>query len=98
MTPGKRFCGDERRLRRGSATHLASQERAPGLHDLAPALQHVATGVALLDLTADRVGQGLLRQLSDASHSRQQNAPEGFEGGAAGPPSLAPRAQRAKRA
>ena len=39
------------------------QERAPGLHDLPPALRHVSPRMALLDLTADRVGQCLLRQL-----------------------------------
>ena len=42
---------------------LPDQECAPGLHHLAPALQHVAAGIALLDLTADRVSEGLLRQL-----------------------------------
>ena len=36
---------------------MLGQERAPGLHDLAPTLQHVAAGIALLDLTADRMGQ-----------------------------------------
>lgn len=42
---------------------LPDQERSPSLHDLAASLQHIAAGVALLDLAPDGVGQGLLRQL-----------------------------------
>ena len=89
---------------------LVRPGNGPRVYDLAAALQHVAPRIALLDLTADRVGEGLFRQLvadpvvrtpgpertAETVHRRvdsdspRQPAPRGFEGGAAGPPSLAP--------